>query len=144
MEKKRVNWHDETGNDTGDTEGLEFGIYYLDENREVVDAEWFATEEERELALGENFEEYVVLPLACPQCRQTDQIFEINNVEMLYRVEGVIEGAGLEYGSAEEVDGSGYMVEYPLYCRNCEARWERDWQTGKTEMMPEWEPNNDK
>lgn len=30
-----------------DNDGYEFGIHYLDEDEQVIDAEWFKTEEER-------------------------------------------------------------------------------------------------
>lgn len=83
-------------------------------------------------------------PLECPSCKCTTQTVELGNMEVMYEIKGVYEDGSLEFGGREDVDGSYMELDYPLYCRNCEARWRYDWKTGKTEMMPEWEPNNDK
>lgn len=35
------------GENTDDNNGLEFGVYWLDDNDQICDAEWFKTDEER-------------------------------------------------------------------------------------------------
>ena len=45
----KVNWHDEQLD--GDNNGLIWGIYWLD-GESVVEAEWFATERERDEAVA--------------------------------------------------------------------------------------------
>lgn len=47
-----VQWSDikddfTAGPNKDDNGGLEYGVYWLDDNYEICDAEWFATDEER-------------------------------------------------------------------------------------------------
>lgn len=46
-----VFWPDEYGQAGDDNGGLLFGIYYLDDDGEILDAEWFATAHERDAEL---------------------------------------------------------------------------------------------
>ena len=53
-EYRKVNWYNEELNKFYDTDkdnkGLIWGVYYL-ENEDVIDVEWFKTEDERERAI---------------------------------------------------------------------------------------------
>jgi hypothetical protein len=47
---KRVTWHEEDlHNFYGhENDGFIWGLYYIDENKDVIDVEWFQTKKERE------------------------------------------------------------------------------------------------